>query len=448
MSDGAGPAVSGATGGARGRVVVVGAGLAGLACALRLHAAGVEVDVREAGPRVGGRVATDVVDGFSCDVGFQLVNPSYPALVAVLDEIGGVGSLALRPFGAGVVVATAGGRHVLADPRRMPSALWSSITAPPGSLREKTAFAAWAALAGYSDPARVARPRRGDTTLAASLDAAGVHGRLRSAVVEPFLAGVLGEGDGWTSAAFARLDVRSLVRGTPAVPAAGVGALPELLADALPAGAVVLDAPVRSLDEARRGRADGPDAVVVATDASTAATLVPSLGAPRWNALTTFWHATDHAPSAARLLHVDGDRRGPVVNTAVMTNVAPSYAPAGRHLVASTVLGDRGDAPTERAVREHVALVYGTSTSGWDLVAVHALPRALPAMPPPLQPRRPVDLGDGVFVTGDHRDLASQQGALTSGRRTADAVLARLGVSPDPAGRPADGGRERILRAR
>ena len=429
--------------------MVVGAGLAGLACALRLHAAGVEVDVREAGHRVGGRVATDVVDGFACDVGFQLVNPSYPALVAVLEEIGaGLPALALRRFGAGVVVASAGGRHVLADPRRMPSALWSSLTAPLGSLREKAAFAAWAALAGYADPVRVARPRRGDTTLAASLDAAGVHGRLRSAVVEPFLAGVLGEDAGWTSAAFARLDVRSFVRGTPSVPAAGVGALPETMAAALPAGAVVLDAPVRSVSETGLDRAGGPDAVVVATNASTATALVPSIGPPRWNALTTFWHATDRAPSTARLLHVDGDRRGPVVNTAVMTNVAPTYAPAGRHLVASTVLGDRGDAATERAVREHVALVYGTSTSGWDLVRVHALPRALPAMPPPLEPRRAVDLGDGVFVTGDHRDLASQQGALTSGRRTADAVLARLGVRPDPATLPADGGREKILRAR
>ena len=426
---------------------MVGAGLAGLACALRLHAAGVEVDVREAGPRVGGRVATDVVDGFRCDVGFQLVNPSYPALVATLDEIGtGLGALALRPFGAGVVVASAAGRHVLADPRRMPSALWSSLRAPLGSLREKAAFAAWAAVAGYADPARSVRPRRGDTTLAASLDAWGVHGRLRSAVVEPFLAGVLGEEAGWTSAAFARLDVRSFVRGTPAVPAAGVAALPEVLAAALPAGAVVLDASVRSLAELGRGA--GADAVVVATDASAASALVPSLGPPRWNALTTFWHAAEHAPSTAPLLHVDGERRGPVVNTAVMTNVAPSYAPPGRHLVASTVLGEHGDAATERAVREQVALVYGTSTSGWQLVRAHSLPRALPAMPPPLQPRRAVDLGDGVFVTGDHRDIASQQGALTSGRRTADAVLARLGVSPSPTGRPADGGSERSLRAR
>ncbi len=424
------------------RVVVVGAGLAGLACALRLAAAGVVPTVLEAGPRVGGRVTTDVVDGFRCDVGFQLVNPAYPALARVLREVGsGLGALALRPFGAGVVVAT---RHrgrerrdVLGDPRRLPRAALSSALAPLGSPREKAAFAAWALAAGYG-PAHAVRDstRRPDTTLARSLDAAGVGGRLRRAVVTPFLAGVLGEDGGATSAAFARLVVRSFVRGTPAVPAAGVQALPELLAAALPPATVRLGAPVRGLDDAAL---HGARAVVVATDAWTARELVTGLDAPAARGLTTFWHAADDPPSASDLLHVDGDRRGPVVNSAVISNPAPSYAPPGRHLVATTVLGDAGGhlARTEAEVLAQLRGVYGTSTSGWHLVRAHALPRALPALPPPLEARRPVDLGGGVFVAGDHRDTASQQGALASGRRAADAVLARLGApAPDPLDHP------------
>src|SRR3954451_22219000 len=65
-------------GGSDTEVLVVGAGLAGLACARRLTAAGVTVSVLEAAETVGGRVRTDVVDGFRCDVGFQLINPAYP----------------------------------------------------------------------------------------------------------------------------------------------------------------------------------------------------------------------------------------------------------------------------------------------------------------------------------------------------------------------------------
>ncbi len=67
------------------QVVVVGAGLAGLACARRLTAAGVPATVLEAADEVGGRVRTDVVDGFRCDRGFQLINPAYPEVRRVLD---------------------------------------------------------------------------------------------------------------------------------------------------------------------------------------------------------------------------------------------------------------------------------------------------------------------------------------------------------------------------
>jgi hypothetical protein len=147
--------------------------------------------------------------------------------------------------------------------------------------------------------------------------------------------------------------------------------------------------------------------------------------------LTTFWHAAAPAPTCSAMLHLDGERRGPVVNSVVVSNAASGYSPdarEGRGLVASTVLGGEGSAVVERAVREQLRYVYGGATDSWELVTVHQLPRALSAMEPPLDVRRPVALGDGLFVAGDHRDTASIQGALVSGRRAADAVLAHLGL--------------------
>jgi glycine/D-amino acid oxidase-like deaminating enzyme len=409
-------------------VVVVGAGLAGLACATRLHDAGVPVVVLEASDAVGGRVRTDVVDGFRCDRGFQLLNPAYPEVPRVLD----LDALDLRSFGAGVVVASDGRRHLLGDPRRLPAALPGDLLAG-GSLRSKIGFLSWALpalgpvdrlLAGHDAPLRT------------TLDAAGVTGAFRSGVVDGFLAGVLADDTGTTSTTFARLLVRSFALGLPGVPARGMGEVPRQLADRLPAGTVRLGTPVVTVRPHGVTTADGTQraaaAVVVATDPRTAGALT-SVRVPLLRGLTTYWHtppAGTPSPATLRLLHLDGDRRGPVVNTAVMTDVAAELAPPGRVLVASTVLGTAGGTEEEQAVLAQLARIYGVPTQDWSTVVVHRVREALPAQLPPLVRRRPVVLRDGLIVAGDHRDTASIQGALVSGRRAADAVLTGRTVRP------------------
>jgi len=332
-------------------------------------------------------------------------------------------ALDLRAFDAGVVAAH-GDRHaVLADPRRVPSRLPQTLTAPLGTLGDKLRFARWAATSLLPVHHLLRRP---DRTLAQSLDRSGLTGPLRSGVVEPFLAGVLAEWEGSTSANFAALLIRSFVLGSPSVPALGMGRLPELLAAGLPAGTVRLHTAVQHVDALGVRTADGDRlrarAVVVATDAGTAGRLT-GLTPPPMKALTTFWHTAAEPPTRTPMLHLDADRRGPVVNTAVLTTVAPSYAPAGRPLAATTVVGADGSAEAERSARRHAGLIYGVDPAGWELVTTHVVPAALPSQPPPLEIRRPVRTPAGVFVAGDHRDTASIQGALVSGRRAASAVL-------------------------
>ncbi|MDF2092682.1 NAD(P)/FAD-dependent oxidoreductase [Knoellia sp. 3-2P3] len=398
-------------------VVVVGAGLAGLACARTLERAGLSVIVLEAADEVGGRMRTDHVDGFLCDHGFQVVNPAYPALRRLVD----LDALELGSFDAGVAVRTQRGLSVLADPRREPRLVPATLRSGYLDVGELAALARWAAPA-----LRPSHLTHGpDTTLAASLDEAGVSGRLRREVLEPFLAGVLADSSGQTSAAFVRLLVRCFLLGTPGVPAAGVQALPGQLA----AG---LQKPVRCgvrVQAAYRGRVDtshGPlqaSAVVVATDAVDALALV-GVGSQVMRGLRTWWFAAAETPSPERLILVDA-RRGPVVNTSVMSGAAPTYAPAGRALVqATTLLPSDLD---EAGVRRELDRLWGTSTATWELVVRHDIERSLPVQSAPLRARRPVALGDGLFVAGDHRDTASQQGALVSGRRAARAVLRELG---------------------
>ncbi len=404
-------------------VVVVGAGLAGLNAARLLTAAGLEVAVLESSDGPGGRVRTDRVDGVLLDRGFQLFNPSYPDAPRAFD----LDALQLCSFDAGVTVAHGDTRHVLADPRRLPREMLGALRLPLGSLREKVAFARWAAEVGYGPAARI--KRRTDTSLVDGLGRRGLNGALTIGVVRPFLAGVLAEDQFATSMRLAELLVRSFVRGTPGVPATGMQALPDQLAAHLPEGALHLNTKVTAVRTGSVESTHGTwraEAVIVAAGPLASADLI-GVVPPAVNSLTTFYHLAPSSPGARALLHIDAEARGPLVNTAVMTDAAPSYAP-GRTLIASTVLGADGSVATEGRVRRHAGIVYGTDPSAWEHIATYPIRAALPSTPPGTPLRAPVDLGDGLFTAGDHRDTASIQGALVSGRRAAEAVRIAIGL--------------------
>jgi phytoene dehydrogenase-like protein len=406
-------------------VVVVGAGLAGLACTTALERRGVEVRLLEASATVGGRVRTDVVDGHLCDVGFQLLNPAYPALRDLVD----LRALDLRPFAAGVKVRRGGAVATLGDPRREPRLLASTLRSGLLRPRELAALARWAAPVLGGEGRVLARA---DDTLHASLDAAGVRGPLRRQVLEPFLAGVLADDTGATSSRYARLLVRWFLLGTPAVPSDGMRALPARLAAGLrrPAETGVR---VVGVDHGAQGATVRTEsgsvaarAVVVATDVEDAVGLGAVPDAPPVGGLVTWWFSTPAGMPQDRLLVVDGDR-GPVVNTAVVSAAAPTYAPPGRDLVQVTALA--GSGLTDAGALAQAARLWRTDVGGWELLVRHDVVRALPRAVPPLHLRRPSAVGGGVFVCGDHRETPSIQGALASGTRTADEVAASLGAS-------------------
>ena len=161
-------------------VLVVGAGIAGLTCARELERSGLEVEVLEASDAVGGRVRTDVVDGFRCDRGFQLVNPAYPALRDLVD----VGALELRQFAAGAALAGPEGVAIGEETRRSPGQRPPKPRSGYARPAELVRLAAWAAPALGSVPRLLAGD---DEPLAASLDRHGVHGRVREELFEPFI---------------------------------------------------------------------------------------------------------------------------------------------------------------------------------------------------------------------------------------------------------------------
>lgn len=405
-------------------VVVVGAGLAGLTAATTLSRAGLDVAVLEAGDGVGGRMRTDRVDGFLLDRGFQVLNTAYPAVRRLLD----LDALDLRTFDRAALVHVDGENHRIGDPRRELMALPKALTAPVGGIRAKMALASYAGVATLAPASRL--KAREDRTAAEHWSAMGLDSTAVDRVLRPFFSGVLLEEEMTTSSRFVDLMLRMFARGDSTVPARGMQEVPEQLAGRLPTGSVHLGVEVTDVTPGGVTTAAGPvaaRAVVVATDADAADRLLGgALGPKEWKGVTTIYHAAPHPPLATPTLLLDpGD--SPVNNTVVVSAAAPSYAPEGSALVATSLVHGARDSFDETMVRAHLAVLYDTSTTGWEHLATYDVPRSLPAMPAPHPFRSPVRVG-GVFVCGDHRDTSSIQGALVSGERAARAVRADLGV--------------------
>ncbi|SOD87100.1 NAD(P)/FAD-dependent oxidoreductase [Streptomyces sp. Ag109_G2-15] len=438
-------------------VVIVGAGIAGLSAAHRLTSAGVTTTVLEAAPYVGGRMSTEKVDGFRLDRIGQLLSTSYPEL----RRTAGLDSLTLRRFAPGVLLHRDGRTHragapaaggsargalhvvrALASAPRGPAAVPGRAGAPVGGAVDQARLgAALGRIAATPVERLLSRP---ELPAAQALAARGVPARTVDGFLRPLLAALLCDPELTTSSRCADLALHSFASGRLCVPEGGAEVLPELLAGALPPGTVRTGVRVTSVSTTSVTTAEHGEircrAVLLATDARAAAELLPGLRVPDFHPVTVVHHTTDE-PAAVfatgTSLLLDADRGGPVAHTAVLSNVDPSRAPAGRVLISSTVLGTPPDG-IDTAVRIHLSRLYGTSTRRWETLAVHHTPQAIPAMRPPHDLRRPVRLLAGLYVCGDHRDTSTVQGALHSAHRAAAAVLADLGAtgslhSADPA---------------
>ena len=386
---------------------------------------GVECRVVEAADDVGGRVRTDAVDDFLLDRGYQVVLTQVPELHFQLD----VAALALQRYDSGAVVRVNDKFHRVADPRRRPGLALATLTAPIASFADDLRLAALVVDVLRTEPRALLR--RPDTTTAEALRRRGFSDTMIERFWRPLFAGIQLDPDLEVSSRRFEVVLAMLAEGAVAHPSAGIAALPRQLASTLPAGTVECNAAVERIDGTRvhvdDGRVIDARAVVVATDGPAAARLlrVPDPGS---RSESCVYFGADAAPLPDRMIVLDGSRRGPVNNLAVVSNVAPSYAPEGRALIAAVAPGaiagpdDELQSATRRQLREW----FGAAVDGWTHLRTYRVQHAHPDQRPGFSPKQRVRFGNGMYVCGDHRDTASQQGALYSGRRAASAVWADL----------------------
>jgi len=419
-------------------VIVIGAGLAGLACARDLAASGLRVRVLEASDAPGGRVRTDVVDGFRLDRGFQVLLTEYPEARRVLD----FEALKLRKFLPGALVRQAGSFHRFADPYR--------------ELQKAVAFA-FDPIVPMGDKLRV-RKLRADCLKASEADLlampeettreflrrSGFTPAILERFFEPFFGGIFLERNLSSSARWFRWLFGMFSAGFAAVPELGMETIPQQMAAALPIDVVKCGAKVSTMKQTdngwiveagEAGAFTAPQVVLAAREPDAKALLTglrkPGAAPARvWNRTTTIYYAASAPPvdEPVVVLNGDGPTAGPVNHLAVMSLVSSSYAPAGGHLICANIVGaapegDDAMALLEADVRTQMRRWFGSQVNGWGVLAGYPIAHALP-MQTGFAGSRSAPTDSGVILCGDYVGTASIQGALISGARAAAGVQA------------------------
>ncbi|MCZ2343934.1 MAG: FAD-dependent oxidoreductase [Bacteroidales bacterium] len=416
-------------------VIIIGAGLAGLSCGRRLFQCGVPFTILEAADAVGGRIRTDVVEGFRLDRGCAVYLTTSPEGRRILDT----DALDLRPFARGLKIWR-GKRFVrVADPLQQPLRTLGSLFPRMGTISDAFRLLHQAAELGHGDPERLphAEERPALDLLRWNWQ---LSDRLIDRVFRPLSEWLFRDRSLAVSSRLLRHQCRMLWEGGMAIPASGMQAIPEQLAAGLPQGTVRLHTPVESLEGNTVRLTNGDTltarAIVMATDGTTAARLSGHAEpVPRWHGVTRLHYASDTPPTTEPILHLDGTGTGPIHSAVVMSAVAPTYAPPGQSLLSATVSGvpTVDDGELDRRARSQLSHWFGGDVSSWRLLRIDRIPQAiLDQTAGTLDPwERPVRLRNGLFICGGHRDQGTLNGAMMSGFRAAQTLMQDT-AKPDP----------------
>lgn len=396
--------------------IIVGAGVAGLSCARRLHRAGRSFLICDGADRVGGRVATDLHEGFRLDRGFQVLLTAYPEARAQLDYE----TLRLKPFYAGALVRHGGRWHRVADPFRHPIDGLTGVFNPIGSFADKLRVG-FLRLRGFRFPVQGAA-----VSARVALESAGFSASIIERFFRPFLSGVFLENQLATTAKKLEFVMRFFAQGDTAVPALGMGEIPRQLASSLPASSIRLGTRVASLDAGgvvfENGERFSARNVVLATDLSeTHRLLGDGERTPPMNPVSCLYFNAPTAPVNEATIVLNGEGEGPINNLSVMSSA--DYAPVGRHLVSVSVV-DRewvASPDLEASVRRQLGEWFGAGAMDWPLLRIYQIPGAVPSQE--VFHAKPPRVRKGVYVCGDHCGIASLNTAMESGRLAAEALL-------------------------
>ena len=407
-------------------VLIVGAGIAGLSAAHYLERAGKKVVMLEASDRPGGRIKTDVVDGFRLDHGFQVLLTGYPEAQEQLNYK----ALDLQSFKPGAMILHGkNSKSLVADPTRDPAKIFSTLFAPIGTISDKLRM-----LRLRRDLSEVPVDhlfRMPELSTWEYLRSKDFSRKMLYRFFVPFMSGIYLDDQLKTSSRMFDFVYKMFSEANTAVPRLGMEELPKQLQGQLQRTEIKTNTPAAFVDGATIRTAHGEllaaKRILLACEPNEFLNPFNAIAPEVMHSTVNLYFAADEAPTKGKYLILNGSERGIVNNVVVMSNISDAYAPAGKHLISVSLVGKYTPTDEELTtmVKQDLQPWFGKKTEAWQLLKIFRIDNALPKLGSVRDsaPAASFKMREDLFATGDYMLNGSIHGALKAGRLAAEAMI-------------------------
>ena len=406
-------------------ITIIGAGISGLTAAVYLHRSGFEVQILEASDRAGGRIKTDLVDGFRLDKGFQVLLTEYPECKALLDYK----KLNLKTFLPGATVLYDGGQFEIADPFRRPSATFSTLFAPVGSIKDKlnTLFL-------KSKLLKISIPKifeQKEVSALSQLSNYGFSDKMINRFYKPFFSGIFLENNLTTSNRMFDFVMKLFSEGNAAIPALGMEEIPKQLVALLPENTIQYNIKVSKIENntivTENGQVFTSDKIIIATEASSfARNYIPESQTEAHQVTNVYFEATSTPTKKAVVILNASKNKKWVNNITVISNVSEDYAPKDKVLISVSCNGisEIENEILVKNMKSELKQWYGNQVESWMLLKVYKIKYALPNLKSLKDELLESDykINDFLYICGDHLLNGSINAAMKSGHIVAQYI--------------------------
>jgi phytoene dehydrogenase-like protein len=406
-------------------ITIIGAGISGLTAGVYLHQKGYKIQILEANDRAGGRIKTDLIDGFRLDRGFQVLLTEYPETRALLDYK----KLNLKRFLPGATVLYDGGQFEIADPFRRPTATFATLFAPVGSLKDKiNTFFLKNKLVKITVP-NIFKQLEVDTI--SQLKKYGFSPKMIDRFYKPFFSGIFLENDLKTSSNMFDFVMKMFSEGDAAIPELGMEEIPKQLVAMLPENSIQYNVKVSTIENNKIICEDGTtlkaDKIIIATEAIGLASTYISKTKQNFHRVTNVYFEAKMAPTqkAVVVLNASTNKKW-ANNLTVLSNISNQYAPTGKVLISISYNGIPAidDATLAENMKTELKQWYGNQVEDWKMLKTYRINYALPNQEKVFNEvsNSEIKINENLFICGDHLLNGSINAAMKSGRMAAELI--------------------------